>query len=119
MTADAFAEEVRSCLPVIAAPIRANEPVPSWLSRAARTAGISVARARAYWYRQVERPRVDEYFAIISAADLSQRRLEDMESAYEADRERFARDFPRLARLLPPSLRAPAPSSGDVEGAAR
>ena len=119
MTADAFAEEVRSCLPVIAAPIRANEPVPSWLSRAARVAGISVARARAYWYRQVERPRVDEYFAIISAADLSQRRLDDMESAYEADRERFARDFPRLARFLPPSIREPSANTVGAEGAAR
>lgn len=105
MTADAFAEEVRTCLPIIAAPIKANEPVPSWLARAARIAGITATRARAYWYRQVERPRVDEYFAIISAADLSQRKLDAMESAYEADRERFARAFPRVARFLPPSLR--------------
>jgi hypothetical protein len=106
VTPDAIAEDMRSCLPVIASPIQPCEPVPAWLARAARIAGIPAARARAYWHRKVESPRADEYVRVMAAAEFARRKQQVMEAAYEADRERFARAWPALARLLPPSLAA-------------
>ena len=106
MTPEAIAEDMRSCLPEIAAPIQPCEPVPAWLARAARIAGIPAARARAYWHRKVERPAADEYVRVMAAAEAARRKQQIMEAAYEADRERLARDYPALARFLPPSLAA-------------
>lgn len=104
MTPQAIAEDMRGCLPIIAAPISPCEPVASWLARAARHAGITAARARAYWHRKVESPRADEYIAVMAAAEAAKRKTEFMERAYDAERNRLARDFPALARFLPPSL---------------
>lgn len=108
MSPAAIAEDLRTCLSVIAAPIAPCEPVPAWLARAARTAGIPFARAKRYWHRRVDRPAAHEYLAIKAAADAAMRKHQIMEAAYEAERQRLAQDFPALARFLPPSL-VPAP----------
>jgi hypothetical protein len=116
VTPSAIAEDMRGCLPIIAHPISPCEPVPSWLARAARIAGIPARRARAYWHRKVERPAADEYIAILAAADAARRKQEIMEAAYEASREQLAAHHPRIARLLLPVLAAPKEPPG---GAAR
>lgn len=116
VTPDAIAEDMRSCLPVIASPISPCEPVPAWLARAARIADIPAARARAFWYRKVERPAADEYLKVMAAAEFARRRLARMEAAYEEDRRRIVRDWPGLARLLPPSLAEVAASPPPAKG---
>lgn len=108
MSPATIAEDLRTCLPVIAAPIAPCEPVPAWLARAAKAAGIPFARAKRYWHRRVDRPTADEYLAIKAAADAALRKQQIMEAAYEAERQRLSQDFPALARFLPPSL-VPAP----------
>ena len=101
MSPAAIAEDLRMCLPVIAAPIAPCEPVPAWLARAARTAGIPFARAKRYWHRRVDRPAAHEYIAIKAAAEAAIRKQQFMEQAYEAERRRLADLSPALARLLP------------------
>jgi hypothetical protein len=116
MSPATIAEDLRNCLPVIAAPIAPCEPVPAWLARAARAAGISLTRAKRYWHRRVDRPAADEYLAITAAAEAARRKQQIMETAYEAERQRLAQDFPALARFLPPSLgSAPDQTFGSQE----
>jgi hypothetical protein len=113
MSPAAIAEDLRDCLPVIAAPIAPCEPVPAWLARAARAAGIPFARAKRYWHRRVDRPAAHEYLAIKAAADAALRKQQFMEAAYEAECRRLADLSPALARCLP-SMAPAAPDASAV-----
>lgn len=105
------AEQLRTMLPDIAAPIRPGEKVEVWIERVHRATGVAAARLRAYWHRKVEAPRVPEYLAIVGAAQRAadrHRAIEALENEIaaktaqlRADHERLAADHPVLARLAP------------------
>ena len=106
-----IAEQIRSVLPEIAAPVRPGELVAVWIERAARATQVPASRLRAYWHRKVEAPRVPEYLAIMAAADAAHRRrlaIADLEKeiqgraeALRTDHQRLCADHPLLARLVP------------------
>lgn len=114
-----YAEQIRSALPDIAAPIRPGEMVATWIERASRATGITSARLRAYWHRKVECPRIPEYIAVLGAAEAAARRqqaIADLESSIHKREEELRTDHDRLARSHP-VLAFVAPKPPREEGA--
>lgn len=106
-----IAEQIRSALPDIAAPVQPGELVAVWIERAARATHVPASRLREYWHRKVRAPRVPEYLAIMAAADAAHRRrlaiadlekeIESRAEALRTDHQRLCAGNPLLARLVP------------------